>query len=200
MSDIALLMTSVLKTKQLSPCHLLEQLTLKLHYGIEKSAWSQLSQLNFTAQITPPEFIHSEKILATTSSALAPLKVNKTQHESLSSLAESKIQNKDTENSHRYHFRTAIYIADGSISTSNQSRDDTSNVKRDIPPMPTLHFNDSGVAVRVLQRLLLSNGYRVRVDGTFGALTEIAVSAFQNRRNLAADGVVGQRTWYELTK
>lgn len=66
--------------------------------------------------------------------------------------------------------------------------------------LPALRFGNSGVAVRVLQQLLLSNGYAVRVDGVFGALTEAGVKAFQNQRNLVVDGIVGQRTWYELTK
>ncbi|MGH8000960.1 MAG: peptidoglycan-binding domain-containing protein, partial [Brasilonema sp.] len=66
--------------------------------------------------------------------------------------------------------------------------------------LPVLRFGSSGVAVRVLQQLLSSNGYTIRVDGVFGALTEAAVKAFQNKQNLAADGIVGQRTWYELTK
>jgi murein L,D-transpeptidase YcbB/YkuD len=66
--------------------------------------------------------------------------------------------------------------------------------------LPILGFGSSGVSVKVLQRLLLSNGYAVRVDGVFGALTESAVKAFQNRRNLGVDGVVGSRTWRELSK
>ena len=68
------------------------------------------------------------------------------------------------------------------------------------PALPILGFGHTGDAVRVLQRLLRSNGYRIQVDGIFGALTESAVKAFQNRRNLVSDGVVGQRTWRELTK
>ncbi|NMG06299.1 hypothetical protein DP117_05225 [Brasilonema sp. UFV-L1] len=68
------------------------------------------------------------------------------------------------------------------------------------PSLPALRFGSSGVAVRVLQQLLSSNGYTIRVDGVFGALTEAAVKAFQNKQNLTADGIVGQRTWYELTK
>jgi peptidoglycan hydrolase-like protein with peptidoglycan-binding domain len=65
--------------------------------------------------------------------------------------------------------------------------------------LPNLRFGDSGDAVRVLQRLLLNNRYAVKVDGAFGALTETAVKAFQNQRNLKADGIVGSRTWRELT-
>ncbi|MBD0265387.1 MAG: peptidoglycan-binding protein, partial [Tolypothrix sp. Co-bin9] len=66
--------------------------------------------------------------------------------------------------------------------------------------LPILGFGSSGISVKVLQRLLLSNGYAVRVDGAFGALTERAVKALQNRRYLGVDGVVGFRTWRELTK
>jgi peptidoglycan hydrolase-like protein with peptidoglycan-binding domain len=66
------------------------------------------------------------------------------------------------------------------------------------PTLPNLRFGDSGDAVRVLQRLLLNNRYAVKLDGTFGAMTETAVKAFQNQRNLSPDGVVGSRTWREL--
>ena len=65
--------------------------------------------------------------------------------------------------------------------------------------LPILRFNSSGLTVRVLQRLLVANGYAIRVDGVFGALTESAVKAFQNQHNLTVDGIVGQRTWYYLT-
>jgi murein L,D-transpeptidase YcbB/YkuD len=65
--------------------------------------------------------------------------------------------------------------------------------------LPNLGFNSSGVAVRVLQRLLLANGYAVKVDGSFGALTESAVKAFQEQQDLRADGIVGTQTWHCLT-
>jgi peptidoglycan hydrolase-like protein with peptidoglycan-binding domain len=83
---------------------------------------------------------------------------------------------------------------------SDNSKSITKLQKPTSSPMPTLLFGDSGVCVRVLQRLLLSNGYAIQVDGTFGALTETAVKTFQYRRNLLVDGIVGQKTWYELTK
>jgi peptidoglycan hydrolase-like protein with peptidoglycan-binding domain len=66
--------------------------------------------------------------------------------------------------------------------------------------LPTIRFGDSGNTVRVLQRLLTANGYPVRVDGSFGALTEAAVRAFQARRGLIPDGIVGSRTWGALTR
>ena len=39
---------------------------------------------------------------------------------------------------------------------------------------------------------------RVSVDGSYGAATERAVRAFQQKQNLTADGVVGQTTWNTL--
>ncbi len=66
--------------------------------------------------------------------------------------------------------------------------------------LPNLSFGTSGLSVRILQRLLLANGYPIRVDGNFGALTETAVKAFQSNRNLTIDGVVGQQTWQQLTR
>ena len=65
--------------------------------------------------------------------------------------------------------------------------------------LPTLRFGNSGASVRVLQRLLLSNNYFISVDGSFGAVTETAVKAFQEQRGLVADGIVGPITWRELT-
>ena len=65
--------------------------------------------------------------------------------------------------------------------------------------LPTLSFGNFGLSVKVLQRILLSNGYAVPVDGIFGALTETAVKAFQSNRDLAEDGIVGRNTWRELT-
>ena len=66
--------------------------------------------------------------------------------------------------------------------------------------MVTLRFGNSGIVVRVLQRLLVSQGYMTRVDGNFGALTEVAVKAFQGQRQLKVDGIVGPITWEQLTK
>ncbi|MEM7552968.1 MAG: peptidoglycan-binding domain-containing protein [Cyanobacteria bacterium P01_A01_bin.84] len=66
--------------------------------------------------------------------------------------------------------------------------------------LPILRFGHSGMSVRVLQKLLLSNGYAVRVDGFFGALTEAAVKGFQDTRRLTVDGIVGGNTWGALSQ
>ncbi|BCL33584.1 peptidoglycan-binding domain-containing protein [Nostoc sp. MS1] len=65
--------------------------------------------------------------------------------------------------------------------------------------LPKLNFTTSGVSVRVLQRLLVANGYPVQIDGVFGPVTEIAVKAFQEKQKLKVDGIVGVETWYCLT-
>ena len=66
--------------------------------------------------------------------------------------------------------------------------------------LPTLRYGNSGNAVRVLQTLLTYNRYGVGINGRFDVLTETAVKAFQANRRLAADGIVGSRTWRELTR
>ncbi|AFY55973.1 putative peptidoglycan-binding domain-containing protein [Rivularia sp. PCC 7116] len=66
--------------------------------------------------------------------------------------------------------------------------------------LPVLRYGNTGNAVRVLQTLLMYNRYRVRVTGDFDVITEAAVKAFQSNRRLAADGIVGSRTWRELTR
>ncbi|AFY56066.1 putative peptidoglycan-binding domain-containing protein [Rivularia sp. PCC 7116] len=65
--------------------------------------------------------------------------------------------------------------------------------------LPTLRFGDRGNSVRILQRLLVAKRYPISVDGDFGVLTETAVKAFQSRRGLRVDGIVGPRTWRALS-
>ena len=56
----------------------------------------------------------------------------------------------------------------------------------------------SGEQVMVLQRLLNAAGYQVSLDGQFGPITSRAVKAFQRRRSLLPDSVVGPTTWRAL--
>lgn len=64
--------------------------------------------------------------------------------------------------------------------------------------MPVLKRGSTGYAVRGLQVELRAHGYRVAVDGIFGAGTRAAVIAYQKANRLAADGVVGKLTWGSL--
>ena len=60
-----------------------------------------------------------------------------------------------------------------------------------------------GHDVAVLQTLLIAHGeirYAVNVTGYFDEDTERAVKLFQSDHGLAADGVVGERTWAELLR
>ncbi len=55
-----------------------------------------------------------------------------------------------------------------------------------------------GGIVEVLQAWLTESGFLTPVTGSFGALTETSVRAFQQATGLAEDGVVGPQTWSAL--
>ena len=62
-----------------------------------------------------------------------------------------------------------------------------------------LSKGSKGVQVKTLQRLLNALGYSCgSVDGDFGTKTNAAVLKFQKAKGLAADGVVGAKTWAAL--
>ncbi|MCW5877568.1 MAG: peptidoglycan-binding protein [Anaerolineales bacterium] len=67
-----------------------------------------------------------------------------------------------------------------------------------IPDWPLLRHGDSGPEVFAIQHLLRFHGYDVTVDGQFGPQTRVRVIAFQNAKNLGADGIVGPQTWQAL--
>ena len=62
----------------------------------------------------------------------------------------------------------------------------------------TLKRGNNGDQVVVLQHLLNVEGYKLTIDGDFGAKTEAAVKAFQKAKGLTADGIVGPKTWAAL--
>jgi peptidoglycan hydrolase-like protein with peptidoglycan-binding domain len=73
--------------------------------------------------------------------------------------------------------------------------------------MPVLRRNDKQKTaediVKVLQQLLNKHGFRLKVDGFFGAKTEAVVKQFQERvndhdPNFPVDGIVGPKTWNAL--
>lgn len=63
---------------------------------------------------------------------------------------------------------------------------------------PVLRRGSFGAAVIELQELLNKAGAMITVDADFGAATETAVKAFQKRKKLEIDGIVGNGTWTAL--
>ena len=76
-----------------------------------------------------------------------------------------------------------------------------------IVAIPQLKNGSTGNAVKNAQTLLISKGYacggrviagRETADGEFGPATEGSVKAFQRKKNLSADGIIGAATWKAL--
>ncbi|MDF2591982.1 MAG: hypothetical protein K0S75_1448 [Clostridia bacterium] len=63
---------------------------------------------------------------------------------------------------------------------------------------PTLKRGMKNGYVKTLQTTLNKYGYKLTVDGDFGAITEGAVRDFQRTRGLVPDGIVGPKTWDKL--
>jgi murein L,D-transpeptidase YcbB/YkuD len=181
MTEIGLLMTGVLSTTQANLPYLPEKPPLEMENEAQKSKNSQLSQLSSTLQITPPEFMATDPRERPQISALVTQKdkiLKQIRQKHLSSISFDLADAEDMAKQEQILARYPAY---------NRQ------------PMPTLRFGSSGTSVRIMQRLLVSNGYGIRVDGIFGPLTEAAIKAFQNQRNLSVDGIVGQKTWWELS-
>lgn len=62
----------------------------------------------------------------------------------------------------------------------------------------TLKRGDSGSAVTMMQSLLVEHSFSMTIDGVFGKDTEKQVKLFQSSKNLAADGICGEKTWAAL--
>ena len=67
-----------------------------------------------------------------------------------------------------------------------------------VAPWPSVGRGAHRFPVRAAQYLLRAHQHHIAVDGVFGAETEAAVQAFQRRRGLVADGIVGPRTWRQI--
>lgn len=61
-----------------------------------------------------------------------------------------------------------------------------------------LALNSVGNDVSLLQALLISNGYVLKVDGIYGVKTLAAVEGFQGKNGLRVDGIVGPKTLAKL--
>lgn len=70
--------------------------------------------------------------------------------------------------------------------------------------MRIIRRSDRGEPVRDVQHRLVALGFAIEADeldgGGFGPSTEAAVGAFQERRGLPVDGVVGPDTWSQLVE
>jgi hypothetical protein len=53
-------------------------------------------------------------------------------------------------------------------------------------------------ATREVQKRLAQRGWTIYTDGIFGSQTDAAVRAFQSRKSLVVDGIVGPATWNAL--
>lgn len=200
MSDIVLLMTGVLIAKQPSPSHLAQQPVIQLDNGVHKTPQGHTSKSNLDTNNTPPEFMqlpeNSQATLVAFNSEHPKNLVTNTEKKptkDLYSVSEFKNFQPVKVKFPRAQRLLAQQVNEDTILLARYQRSTGRSV-------PNLRFGNSGLAVRVLQRLLIANGYAIRVDGVYGAMTESAVKAFQSRRNLIADGVVGSRTWLHLTR
>lgn len=204
MSDFGLLITGILATGQQSSPNLPEQ-PIVSDDAVQQATSAQTLESISIAQIAPPEFMQAGDSDATQKLSL------KNKVKNIVSNLITKIHLTDSAGviqTNPVSVSVSIldvqqlptlsleFLADGGSNGRNLQGEYRQSQGSGLP---TLQFSNSGISVRVLQRLLLSNGYGVGVDGFFGALTETAVKAFQNQRNLVADGIVGQKTWAELT-
>ena len=99
-----------------------------------------------------------------------------------------------TESAVKSFQKWATLTADGIVGPATWEKLDDADMSD-----PTVRSGADGVAVRGLQRRLIAAGFDVgEIDGHFGAQTEAAVRAFQERSGLDADGIVGPQTWKEL--
>ena len=108
---------------------------------------------------------------------------------------------------HTIEGNKADEVRRGSYSTSSPSiigygrpRYDLITGKITAADMPLIKKGSKGDAVKKLQQILNSKGYKLTVDGDFGPATEAAVKAYQAANHLEVDGEVGEKTWASLMK
>jgi murein L,D-transpeptidase YcbB/YkuD len=184
MTEIGLLMMGVLNPKQLNIPHVPSQKLPTIENGLDLKNHQSNKLVGYT-QTTPPEFSQPGKNSSTHLLKLSFRRQTIFEKISHKQMSHNSFELADAGNIPRTNKR-AIYVSKRYSRTQNTT-------------MPVISFGSSGTPVQILQKLLVSNGYGITIDGIFGPITETAVKAFQNRRRLSIDGVVGRRTWWELT-
>ncbi|MBD2364094.1 peptidoglycan-binding domain-containing protein [Anabaena sp. UHCC 0399] len=196
MNDIVLLVTGVLAIKQTPPSIVPKQPVIQLDNGVKKTTYVEPYQLVSSAKITPPEFVPPSESSSNIKLAFNP------ENQQSSIKKTDLIKDAYSVDEFRNFQAVRVKVPRQPRIIAQQIRNEiiiARRSQRSIRNVPNLRFGNSGSAVRVLQRLLVANGYNLPVDGVYGALTESAVKAFQVQRNLQVDGVVGSNTWRSLT-
>ena len=71
---------------------------------------------------------------------------------------------------------------------------------RTLSACPTLKKRSKGNITLLMQKRLVSVGFKLERDGDFGTKTYNAIITFQKNRGLKQDGIVGPKTWEWLLK
>ena len=82
----------------------------------------------------------------------------------------------------------------GSTSNSGSGNSSSDSSSDQTHAEGTLSYGSTGSEVKKMQQALKALGYNVSADGSYGALTQMAVTQFQKRNGLTADGVAGSAT------
>jgi murein L,D-transpeptidase YcbB/YkuD len=178
MTEVGLLIAGVLSTRQPIMLFSPEQQQLHLDVVEQNSINRQTNKLIPIAQVTAPEFIQTDNTFAN-------------QHSLLASSPQARLEKVPQQNLFDANQAFAIAQDAHNLLALHRNAGDSA--------MPILHFGSSGIPVRILQKLLVANGYGIQIDGVFGPLTETAVKAFQSQKHLPTDGIAGQKTWWQLT-
>lgn len=89
------------------------------------------------------------------------------------------------------------------LTYDKETKNETKGEKTVNIELTQLSKGAKGEQVKTIQRLLIAMGYDLGgygADGDFGGKTDAAVRAFQTKKKLECDGIVGKDTWTALLK
>jgi peptidoglycan hydrolase-like protein with peptidoglycan-binding domain len=81
------------------------------------------------------------------------------------------------------------------------ARPDYASVEPATVELAQLRKGAKGDTVKALQLLLVGRGFscgQAGADSSFGSATDAAVRAYQSKKGLTVDGIVGKNTWSKL--